>query len=66
MSAIEHQAGSADGSALHELPDYELEYLFDDDEEPTEVTVFVDNATDLSTNWITVDADHAVPLEDVR
>lgn len=64
MSAIEH--GTADDDEkLHQLPSFDLEYLHDDDENPKEVTVFVDGA-DLSTNWITIDAGHAVPLEEVR
>jgi len=66
MSAIERQTQTENGPALHELPDFDLEYLFDDDDDPSEVTVFVDNAAALSTNWITVDADHAVALEEVR
>ena len=66
MSAIKHTTTAADDATLHKLPTFDLEYLFDDDEDPSEVTVFVDNAADLSTNWITIDAAHTVPLEDVR
>lgn len=66
MSAIERSTQQDAIAPLHELPDFDLEYLFDDDEDPTEVTVFVDNAADLSTNWITIDAGHAVALEEVR
>lgn len=52
---------------LEELPDFELSYLFDDSDEPAEVTVFpVSNAFDISTNWITIDADSAIPLEHTR
>ena len=54
-------------TALEELPDFDLSYLYDDSEEPTEVTVFPGDCGDeLATNWITVDAGHAVPLEDIR
>lgn len=66
MSAIGHDTNASDEARLEQFPSFGLEYLFDDDERPSEVTVFVDNAADLSTNWITMDAAHAVPLEDVR
>ena len=66
MSAVE---GAASGSEidLEELPSFELSYLFDKEDEPTEVTVFPEsNDFDISTNWITVAIDGAVPLDQVR
>lgn len=66
MSAIE---GAAPGPAieLEELPRFELSYLFDNEEEPTEVTVFpASDDFDISTNWITVAVEAAVPLDQVR
>lgn len=44
-----------------------LEWLFDDEEDPSEITVFstADDA-DLVTSWLTVDCEHAVRLEDAR
>lgn len=67
MSAIEDpERADADGTDLNEFPRFDLEYLYDDDESPTEVTVFVDDPAALSTNWITADVDHAVPLDEVR
>lgn len=47
------------------LPSFELEYGLDDPEAPTAVTVFAPDAADVSTAWLSIDADHAVPLEDV-
>lgn len=52
---------------LEDWPAFELSYLFDDREEPTEVTVFPDgDRHDISTNWITADADAVVALEEAR
>lgn len=49
---------------LEELPEFDLRYLFDDGEDPSQVTVF--SPEDLQTTWMTVDSDAAVPLEEVR
>lgn len=65
MSAIEPSEQSQ-STHLEELPQFDLEYLFDDDDSPTEVTVFADDPEALSTQWITVDRNCAVPLEEVR
>lgn len=49
------------------LPEFNLDYLFDDSDDPTEVTVFpADERRDLSTNWITIDVESAVPLDRIR
>lgn len=49
------------------LPRFELSYLFDDRDKPTEVTVFPEsNEYDISTNWITIDVSSAVPLDNLR
>lgn len=51
---------------LDDFPSFDLGCLFDDRDDPSEVTVYPgSNAHDISTNWITMDLDHAVPLEDV-
>lgn len=66
MSAIEGAApeGAID---LEEFPRFELSYLFDSEDEPTEVTVFPESDDhDISTNWITVAVEAAVPLDEVR
>lgn len=52
---------------LAALPEFELAYRYDDDEAPTEVTVFPSRfGDDLATHWLTVDIDHAVPLDRAR
>jgi hypothetical protein len=66
MSAIEPSNQSQSTTHLEELPQFALEYLFDDDDDPTEVTIFADDPEALSTQWITIDRAHAVPLEEVR
>jgi hypothetical protein len=65
MSAIE-PSNRSQCVNLEELPQFDLEYLFDDDDSPTEVTIFADDPEVLSTQWITVDRSCAVPLEEVR
>ncbi|WP_372912143.1 hypothetical protein [Salinigranum sp.] len=65
MSAIE-PSNQSQHTHLEELPQFDLEYLFDDDDCPTEVTVFADDPESLSTRWITIDREFAVPLEEVR
>lgn len=66
MSVTDHQEPDA-AVELDELPAFDLSYLFDNADEPTEVTVFpASNTHDISTNWITVDTGTAVPLEQVR
>jgi hypothetical protein len=44
------------------LSSFELTYGLDEPDEPTTVSVF---ALDVSPNWLTIDAAHAVPREDV-
>lgn len=65
MSAIEH-ANTTGSSALDELPEFELTYRFDDEEDPQEVTLFLEGDEELATRWLTVDRGHAVPLESVQ
>lgn len=49
-------------------PEFELCCRVDDREDPAEVTVYPADADDeaLVTTWLTVDAEHAVPLEAAR
>lgn len=56
------------GGGLCAPPSFELGYEVDDPAEPTEVTVYPDDADEdeLVTTWISVDADDAVPLEAMR
>jgi hypothetical protein len=47
-------------------PTFALKFLVDDEVEPTELTIFSPNEDDITTHWITVDFDDAIPLEAVR
>lgn len=65
MSAMERR--DDDGSALEEYPEFGLSYLLDDEDDPSEVTIFPgEGAEDLATEWVSVDVDAAVALEDAR
>jgi hypothetical protein len=53
------------GADLGEYPEFELSYLFDDADDPTEVTLFPGDCDEhLPTRWLSVDTAHAVPLDD--
>jgi hypothetical protein len=66
MSAIE-RSDTTDGAMLDELPEFELTYLYDDEEDPTEVTIFEGaSEEDLTTRWITMDYPHTVTLDSIQ
>jgi hypothetical protein len=49
------------------LPTFELEWAVDDADDPSEVTLFSDGeGDDLTVSWLTIDADHAVPIDEIR
>ncbi len=47
-------------------PEFALDYMIDDKEAPSELTIFSPREPDITTHWITVDFDSAVPIQDVR
>lgn len=47
-------------------PTFDLTCRFDDDDHPSEVTVYPDGDDDPATTWLTIDVGHAIPLGDVR
>jgi len=53
----------ADPSAT---PTVELSYRYDDAADPQELTVFAPGSERLSTEWLTVPADAAVDLAEMR
>ena len=66
MSAIEGTTPER-SMDLRALPRFDLSYLFDSKDDPTEVTVFpASDDFDISTNWITVNVEGAVPLDEIR
>lgn len=52
-------------SVLNDLPQFGLDYEYDDPVNPSEVTVFEAAAADRTTHWITVDVDGAVDLASI-
>lgn len=56
---------TAEDTRLDEYPVFELTFLFDKPHDPTEVTVIPRKVQDATTQWITIDADHAIPLDHV-
>ncbi|WP_435194946.1 hypothetical protein [Natronomonas sp. EA1] len=50
-----------------DVPHFDLVCALDDTDSPTEVTVFArDSLETLATEWITIDVDHAVPVDEIR
>jgi len=48
-------------------PEFDLDYRFDDRENPDEMTVFpTRDDADITTQWITIDAMDALPVEEIR
>ncbi|QKY19721.1 hypothetical protein B4589_004745 [Halolamina sp. CBA1230] len=53
------------GDLLASYPDFGLSCLYDDDENPSEVTVFPGEEMS-TTEWVTADVDSAVSLDELR
>ncbi|MDS0297168.1 hypothetical protein NDI76_00240 [Halogeometricum sp. S1BR25-6] len=49
-----------------DAPDVELEWLYDDRANPSELTIFSPGERTLATEWITVDRSVARSLDSVR
>ncbi|WP_299265187.1 DUF7511 domain-containing protein [Halorientalis sp.] len=66
MSVVEN-AAAADDVQFDQLPEFDLECMYDDWDEPTEVTIFsTADGDSLYTAWLTANRDYAVSLADVR
>ena len=48
-----------------ELPSFDLIWAYDDEERPTEVTIYSDEQDEITTHWITIEEDYAWDLENV-
>ena len=59
-------AETRSGDELAEMPTFELECLYDDPADPTELTVYAPETERLATEWVTVNRSAAVSLERVR
>ena len=54
--------GQADGN----VAGFDLKCLYDDMENPSEITVFTPEGAATATEWITIDRTQAVPLSQIR
>lgn len=50
---------------LEDLPSFDLAYEVDDVHQPTQITLFSERLDEIATNWISIDAAHALDLADV-
>lgn len=57
---------SVSTTELEAPPEYELDCLYDDCDDPSELTIFSPTSRKLSTEWVTADASSAVPLDRIR
>jgi hypothetical protein len=65
MSVVDRPEQAAE--LVEQLPTFELECMYDDWDDPSEVTIFsTDDEDSLYTAWLTIDRDSAVPLDEVR
>jgi len=53
-------------SDLQKLPEFELNCIFDDIENPTEVTLFSPATERTLTQWVTADTADAIELSEIR
>ncbi|EMA03835.1 hypothetical protein SAMN05443574_102347 [Haloarcula vallismortis] len=51
---------------LNETPEFELDCLYDDPEDPSELTIFPSDSHQSVTEWVTADRSAAVSLEELR
>lgn len=65
MSSVRDDPPSS-AEPIEDVPEFELEYLYDDPVDPSELTIFAPTEDRLATEWITVDRSAAVPIEVVR
>ena len=65
MSTTERGANGQSEGLYAEFPRYEITCVVDDADRPNEVTFFPeDDLERMYTQWISIDAAHAVPLEE--
>jgi len=51
---------------LHSTPEFELECLFDDPADPSELTIFSPEGGNIATEWVTADRSTARSLDRMR
>lgn len=65
MSATGYNSGD-DSDISGDSGTISLEYLYDNETDPDEVTVFNPKSNSLATEWITTDVETAVALDETR
>jgi len=66
MSVVDRVAETDDGQ-FDQLPEFELECMYDDWDDPSEVTIFsTDDEDSLYTAWLTADRALTVSLSELR
>jgi hypothetical protein len=59
--------GTQPGGLLGSYPEYVLNCRYDDEEDPSEITVFPGNEDEISTTeWITADTESSLALDEIR
>jgi len=48
-----------------DLPSFDLVCAYDDEERPTEVTIYSSDTDEITTHWITIEKDYAWDLMNV-
>jgi len=61
-----HKREVPDKTALQELPEFEIDCIFDDTETPTKVTLFLPETERRLTEWVTADTSDAMELSKIR
>lgn len=51
---------------LDETPEFELDCLYDDPENPSELTIFASDIQQSVTEWVTADRSATVSLDQIR
>ncbi|MDS0220133.1 hypothetical protein NDI54_02085 [Haloarcula sp. S1AR25-5A] len=51
---------------LNEAPEFELDCLYDDPEDPSELTIFPSGRQQSVTEWVTADQSAVVSLDELR
>lgn len=65
MSATGHTSDAV--VSLDDLPEFELSYHVDDEENPQTITIFRPGTSEAAaTQWITIDSRFAVPIDAIR
>jgi len=63
MSATTSPLSNSD---LNEAPEFELDCLYDDPEDPSELTIFPSDRHQSVTEWVTADRSAVVSLAELR